>query len=117
MSSLPLSAQSADSYAGYGSADAKDQAQGNSLAKPVNAEVLTMQDLYASALAEVSQHDSKIVTEYIKSRLTELQRLQNLLQRTQSELDEVMKLPVDEAAALISGKAQEPKRLTMRGMF
>lgn len=67
----------------------------------VNAEVLTMEDLYHDALAEVQSHDAKVVTEFLKNRLTEVQRLQALLTKTQEEIDKITKMSVEDAAIAI----------------
>lgn len=67
----------------------------------VNAEVLTMEDLYHDALAEVQSHDAKVVTEFLKNRLVEVQRLQSLLTKTQEEIDRITKMSVEDAAIAI----------------
>lgn len=84
-------------------------------APAVDASPLTMQDIYAEALSELRVGDDDAAKRLIKERLAEIKRLQTLLNKAQAELDELLRLPVEEVALIASGTKRSSESRMLKG--
>lgn len=73
-------------------------------ATAVEAEVMTMEDVFQQALEDVQTTDTAAVRELIAERMREIRRLKALVAKAERELAQLRSMTLEEAAMLTTGE-------------